>query len=209
MKRIGLFGGSFDPVHTGHLQLARTALDHLRLDELRWIPTGQAWQKQGAHAPGDDRAAMVLAAIAGEPRFVLERCEIDRVGPSYTIDTLRELQVRDPQAEWFLVIGQDQYANLHTWKDWPDVIARVTLAVAGRDQASPEVRDTPLVGTPHRVVPLPMPPLPVSATAIRAELARGVAATSLPDTLVPPAVASYIARHGLYQKTPTPSHPRS
>lgn len=209
MKRIGLFGGSFDPVHTGHLQLARTALDHLQLDELRWVPTGQAWQKQGAHAAAEDRAAMVLCAIAGEPRFALERCEIDRVGPSYTIDTLRELQAREPQADWFLIIGQDQYANLHTWKDWPQVIAHATLAVAARDQALPDVRDTPLGRVPHRVVQLPMPPVPVSATAIRAELARGVDATVLAESLVPPAVASYIARHGLYQKTPTPSHLRS
>lgn len=209
MKRIGLFGGSFDPVHRGHLQLARTALDHLQLDELRWIPTGQAWQKQGARAPADDRAAMVLAAIADEPRFKLERCELDREGPSYTIDTLNALQTRDPQAQWFLVIGQDQYANLHTWKDWPSVIARVTLAVAARDQALPDVRNTPLGAAPHRVVQLPMPAVPVSATAIRAELARGTPATLLSDSLVPPAVASYIARHGLYRKTPTPSHLRS
>jgi len=209
LKRIGLFGGSFDPVHVGHLQLARTALDHLQLDELRWIPTGQAWQKQGAHAASEDRAAMVQAAIVDEPRCLLERCEIDRIGPSYTIDTLRELQALEPHAEWFLIIGQDQYANLHTWKDWQEVIARATLAVASRGQALPDVHDTPLGRTPHRVVQLPMPPVPVSATAIRAELARGVLATSLPDTLVPPAVASYIARHGLYRKIPPPSHLRS
>lgn len=206
MKRIALYGGSFDPVHTAHLALARTALDHLQLDELRWIPTGHAWQKQGAHASAEHRAAMVAAAIEGEPRFLLERCELDRQGPSYTIDTLHELQASNPGADWYLVLGQDQYQNLTTWKAWQDLVAQVTLAVAGRGgQAS----GSPLAGHPHRVVHLPMPPMPVSATEIRARLAAGTPAAALAPALVPPAVASYIARLGLYRSLPTPSPPRS
>jgi nicotinate-nucleotide adenylyltransferase len=212
VKRVGLLGGSFDPVHVGHLTLAHTALTHLQLDELRWVPAGHAWQKQGAQTSGEHRAAMVAAAIADEPQFVLDRCELDRAGPSYTIDTVRQLQAQQPDAQWTLVIGQDQYANLHTWKDWPELLSRVSLAVAGRDDALPDVRDTPLGTTPHRVVQLPMPAVPVSASAIRARLAAGQSALSLADSpfpLVPPAVASYIARHGLYLPPTTPSLPRS
>jgi nicotinate-nucleotide adenylyltransferase len=209
LKRIGLFGGSFDPVHLGHLALARTALAHLQLDELRWVPSGQSWQKGPAHAGAEDRAAMVQAAIAGEPRFVLERCEIERSGPSYTIDTLRTLQAGSPGASWFLVIGQDQYANLHTWHEWQALLGLATIAVAARDTVMPDVSNTPLAHTAHQVVHLPMPAVPVSATILRQQLAAGQPATELASTLVPPAVASYIARHGLYPAIPTPSHLRS
>ena len=100
-RRIGLFGGSFDPVHVAHLALARQALDELRLDELRWIPVGHAWQKARAMTPAAHREAMLKLAIAGEPRFVLDRREIERPGPSYTVDTVRELQAAEPNAEWF------------------------------------------------------------------------------------------------------------
>src|SRR5205814_1654681 len=96
-------------------------------------------------APIPDRQAMVMAAIAGEPRFTLENCELWRSGPSYTIDTVRELQAAEP-ADWFLVIGQDQYANFHTWHEWRELLARVTLAVASRDGAAPQ----PDAARPHR-----------------------------------------------------------
>lgn len=206
MTRIGLYGGSFDPVHNAHLALARTALDHLQLDELRWLPAGRAWQKQGAHASGDDRAAMVAAAIEGEPRFVLDRQEIERSGPSYTIDTVRALQAQRPGATWFLIIGQDQYRNLPSWKDWTALLETVTLAVAGRDDAPVDVSGTALETTPHRRVLLPMPPMPHSASDIRARLADGASPHTLAPSLVPPAVASYIARHHLYGP---PRHPTS
>lgn len=199
MKRIGLYGGSFDPVHNAHLALARTALDHLALDEVRWVPTGQAWQKQGARAGGADRVAMLAAALEGEPRFVLDRQEIDRAGPSYTIDTVRALQASQSAAHWFLIIGQDQYRNLPTWKDWPSLLAAVTLAVACRDGEAPDPGGAPLAATPHRLVRLPMPPMAHSSSDIRTRLAKGAEPSSLAPSLVPPAVASYIARHRLYQ----------
>src|SRR5512141_1824995 len=121
MKRIGLLGGSFDPPHNAHVALARSAMEHLMLDELRWVPAGVQWQKQRELAPVADRQAMVTLAIAGEPRFVLENCELWRSGPSYTIDTVLELQAAEP-ADWFLVIGQDQYANLITWHRWQQLV---------------------------------------------------------------------------------------
>ena len=96
MKRVGLFGGSFDPVHNAHVALATTALAQLGLDELRWIPAGQPWQKARRLAAAADREAMVRLAIAGEPRFVLDRVELRRSGPTFTLDTVRELVAAEP-----------------------------------------------------------------------------------------------------------------
>ena len=196
-RRVGLFGGSFDPVHNAHVALARTALAQLALDAVWWIPAGRAWQKAGAGADGEHRAAMVELAIAGEPRFRLERCELDRAGPSYTIDTVRELQRRAPATAWTLILGQDQYAGLATWHEWRELVSCVTLAVAGRAGAAQQA-GAALAAVPHRVVVLDMPPMAVSATALRERIIRGddIAA------LVPPAVARYIDRHHLYRGTP-------
>jgi nicotinate-nucleotide adenylyltransferase len=188
---IGLFGGTFDPPHNAHLALARAALDALQLDELRWIPAGQPWQKARAITPAVHREAMVRAAIAGEPRFVLERCELERSGPSYMVDTVRQLQGRVPGAQWFLVLGADQIAGLHTWHDWRTLLGRVTLAVANRPGEHPPL-DPEVQRWARRVVPLPL--IDVSATEIRARRARGLPI----DSMVPPAVAGYIETHALY-----------
>ena len=194
-RKIGLFGGSFDPVHQAHLALARQARDELQLDELRWLPAGQPWQKARPMTPAAQRVAMLQLAIAGEPRFVIERCELDRAGPSYTLDTVRELQDREPGAHWFLVIGADQYRNLHTWHGFEQLLQRVALAVAQRpgseaDDVDPRVRAA-------RCLPLALTPLQVSASDIRARVAAGREISAL----VPPAVALYIRQHGLYRGT--------
>lgn len=193
-RRVGLFGGSFDPVHNGHVALARLALAHLALDRVVWIPVGHPWQKARRLAPADHRLAMVRAAVADEPRFLVDDCEIRRPGPSYTLETVHELRARWPGVqEWFLVLGQDQYAGLPTWHGWQDLVQCVTLAVAARDARVP-VPTGALRAVPHRLEVLPLPAWPVSSTLVRQRLA----AAQDVDALVPPAVAHYIACHRLY-----------
>ena len=195
MKRIGLFGGSFDPVHNAHVALAKEALERLPLDELRWVPAGQPWQKTRQLMSPAHREAMVNLAIAGEPRFKLEPCELRRAGPSYSIDTVRELQAAAPApAEWFLVLGQDQYAHFSSWHEWQALLRLITLAVAGRAGDEPRAPDD-VAALPHRIVTLPLPAMAVSSSEVRERLARG---TGIAD-LVPPAVARYIDLNHLYR----------
>ena len=191
-RRVGLFGGSFDPVHNAHVGLARTALDQLALDELRWIPVGRPWQKRRRLASAADREAMVRLAIAGEPRFVLDRIELRRRGPTFTLDTVRELVAAEPGRQWFLILGQDQYAGLHTWRDWRELLGLVTLAVADRPGAALAVN--PLIAAAEHRVAVRLPMMNVSSTEIR----RRVAAGEPIADLVPEAVARYIEAHRLY-----------
>ena len=193
--RIGIFGGSFDPVHNAHVALARLALAELALDELRWVPAGQPWQKARSMTPALHREAMVRLAIEGVPQFVLERCELERDGPSYTLDTVLTLQAREPEATWFLVIGQDQYAAFHTWHGWQELLGRITLAIANRPDA-PLAADAQVLQVPHAAVSLPM--MDVSSTDIRERIHAGLTVADL----VPPAVARYIDHHHLYQGPP-------
>ena len=191
MKRIGLFGGSFDPVHNAHVVLAVTALEQIKLDEVRWIPVGQPWQKTRALADAADREAMVRLAIAGEPRFVLDRSELRRRGASFTLDTVREFVAAEPGAQAFLILGQDQYSSLHTWRDWRELLALVTLAIANRPGAVLAV-NTQIARVEHQAVLLPM--MDVSSTEVRRRVAAGESIAGL----VPDTVASYIEQHRLY-----------
>jgi nicotinate-nucleotide adenylyltransferase len=195
-------GGSFDPVHVAHVALATTALAHLALDEVRWVPVGQAWQKARALAPADHRLAMLQAATAHEPRFVVDPIEVNRPGPSYTLDTVCALQANvgdnaQLAAQWFLIIGQDQLANLPTWHGWQALLSRVTLAVACRGHQAPVAPDA-LIAAPHQMVTLPLSPLDTSSTDIRARLARGADPRTLSPRLLCAGVADYIANHQLY-----------
>jgi nicotinate-nucleotide adenylyltransferase len=194
MRRVGLFGGSFDPVHNAHVALATRALAELGLDEVRWIPVGQPWQKARRLSSAADREAMVRLAIAGEPRFLVDTIELRRPGVTYTLDTVRELSAAEPGNEWVLILGQDQYATLHTWHDWRELVARVTLAIAKRPGvAAPNAQ---IAEVAHQMVSLPM--MDISSTEVRRRVAAGESIANL----VPPAVASYIERRRLYRRSP-------
>ncbi|WP_418319506.1 nicotinate-nucleotide adenylyltransferase [Piscinibacter sakaiensis] len=197
-RRIGLFGGSFDPVHLGHLALAHSALDDLALDELRWLPAGRPWQKGGLQASGEQRAEMLRLAIGdpqhGDARFRIETCEIERQGPTFTIDTVLALQQQQPGFDWLLLIGQDQHAKLQTWHRWRELLALVRLAVAVRPGATVAV-DPEVAAFGFEA--LAMPPNPLSSTLLR----KRVAAREPITDLVPAAVAGYIDSNRLYRGT--------
>ncbi|TSE19944.1 Nicotinate-nucleotide adenylyltransferase [Tepidimonas alkaliphilus] len=192
-RRVGVFGGAFDPPHRVHRALARLALRHLGLDALHVIPTGHAWHKARALSPAAHRLAMCRLAFARLPGVVIDPCELARPGPSYTADTLAELRARHPQAQLLLLIGADQWRALPTWHRWRDVLALATPVVAARPGAT--LADSPL-GAPPRT--LPWPARDMSSTAVRAAAAAGADVAAL-ATLVPAAVARYIVRHGLYR----------
>nr|WP_295076010.1 nicotinate-nucleotide adenylyltransferase [uncultured Roseateles sp.] len=198
--RTGLFGGSFDPVHLAHLSLAHCALAQLQLDQLLWLPAGRPWQKTGRGlASPEHRRAMVALMVAGEPRFAVDDSELVRDGASFTIDTVRGRLAAHPGEELFLVIGQDQFARLHTWREWRALVGLVTVAVAARAgqeiQASAEMlaEEPALLQKVHK---LAMPELCISSTQVREMAARAEDIRPL----VGNAVAGYIAQHRLYSE---------
>ncbi len=199
VRRIGLLGGSFDPPHLAHLALGQLAFQALALDELRWLPAGAPWQKAGrVMASPAHRAAMLAALLGGAPGHVVDTRELDRSGPTYTIDTVRELQAELPGADWFFILGQDQYARFDTWRGWPELLQRLTLAVAGRDGQAP-TPPAALAAMPHRVVALPLPRQDIAASDIRRQLAAGASAAAIAP-LVGAAVAGYIDQHQPYPR---------
>jgi nicotinate-nucleotide adenylyltransferase len=198
MRQAGLFGGSFDPPHLAHRALAQAALVQLALEELVWLPARQSPHKAGpTGASGADRVAMLQALVDGEPRFSIDPRELVRPGPSYTVETLRELHAEQPGTRWWLVIGQDQYAKFDTWHAWREILALAGLAVAARD-GEPVLAAPSLAEVPHDVRIVELPPMPHSATTAREHAASGLDIT----TLVGAPVARYIADHHLYRVAP-------
>jgi nicotinate-nucleotide adenylyltransferase len=204
LQRIGVFGGAFDPPHNMHLALARTALQQLQLDALYVFPTGHAWHKSRTLSPAVHRLAMAQLAFGDIPKVVVDPREIRREGPTYTIDTLNELRAEQPQAELFLLMGEDQAARLPSWHGWRDIVQAAIISVALRADSTsasspfkpesvPEFAPESL--PPGRFQALHLPPMALSATDIRhrAATSQGIA------HLVPEGVARYIDQHHLYQ----------
>jgi nicotinate-nucleotide adenylyltransferase len=186
---VGLFGGSFDPIHHGHLIVGRAVAETLGLDELRFMPAGEQPFKRGRHvASAGQRAAMVALAVAGESGLAVERCEVDRPGPSYTVDTLRELRRREPGQDFTLVVGADATRELGQWREAEALPALARIVAVARPGAPRP--DSTLV---ERVVEVPA--VDLSATQIRRRVAEGRSIRYL----VPDAVAAFIATHGLYR----------
>jgi nicotinate-nucleotide adenylyltransferase len=188
MRSIGLLGGSFDPVHHGHLIVGRVAVEALKLDELRFVPAREQPFKRGRHAaPAADRAAMLELAVAGMPGFGIERIELDRPGPSYTVDTLLALRAREPGCELTLLLGADAAAELDAWHRAKELPGLARIVVFARPGA-------PVPASPLISGAIEVPALEISATEIRRRTRAG-----LPIRYwVPDAVAEYVARHRLY-----------
>jgi nicotinate-nucleotide adenylyltransferase len=185
---IGLFGGSFDPVHHGHLIVARVAAEALGLAELRFVPAREQPFKLGRHqAAPEHRAAMLDLAVAGESGFAVERLELDRPGPSYTVDTLRALRERHPSQPLTLLLGADAAAELEKWRSAAELPGLARIVVFARPGTA--VPRSPLI---ERSVAVPA--VDISATGIRQRAREG---RSL-RYWVPDAVAGYIIRHRLY-----------
>ena len=195
-RRTGIFGGAFDPPHRAHRALLESAMAELSLDAVQVIPTGQAWHKTRTLTAAAHRLAMAELAFGDLPGVQVDAQEIERNGPSYTIDTLRGMAADKPGAELFLMMGADQAAALTQWRDWQELVQAATICVADREDAS---MASALFDAerqfPGRFYHLKMPALTISATQIRAT----IAARQPVDTLVSDAVARYIADHHLYQ----------
>jgi nicotinate-nucleotide adenylyltransferase len=195
-QKVGLFGGAFDPPHRTHVALAEAAIAQWGLDLLHVVPTGQAWHKQRALTPALHRLEMCRLAFADVYRALVDDRETRRSGPTFTIDTLQELQQQYPQAQLYLVMGEDQARALSTWHRAEELGRAAIICVASRagadDAASPADRSHPLHGSPHQRLQLPTSPL--NATEIRDLLARGHSVAPL----VFESVARYIDQHHLY-----------
>ena len=190
-RRIGLFGGTFDPPHVGHLVTAVNVRHALRLDRLLLVVANDPWQKGDQQvSPAADRLAMVEAAVRGVPGLEASRLEIDRGGVSYTADTLADLKTSDPSADLFLVLGSDAAALLPTWERVGEVRRLASLVVVTRPGAE---ACRPPEGWEHRVVEVPR--LEVSSTDLRARAADGRPL----DYLVPDAVVRVVRERRLYQ----------
>ena len=211
---IGLLGGSFDPIHRGHLQLARDALEQLALAEVRFIPAGQPWQK-GPLTAAEHRARMVQLAIANEPRFALDMHEIERGGVTYTIDTLRGLRLGFPDRPLVLIMGSDQFARFDTWRDWQQIaeLAHIAIAQRAATQVQSSASMQPMLNARRgeaaslarqpggSIVEFAMTPIDASATEVR-HLLREPASAEREQRLsamVPAIVLNYIRQHHLYR----------
>ena len=197
--RLGLLGGTFDPVHRGHLTLARAGRDELGLDEVLFLPAGQPWRKAGRMiASNEHRLAMLERALEGEAGFQVSRLELERPGPSYTADTLEALRDDRPEDELFSLLGEDALIDLPNWARPQRILELARLAVARRADSSPEALEEVerrLPGLGGRVIWLKMPAVAVSATEIRERVRGGQPIGGL----VPATVQEYIRKQGLYR----------
>ncbi|MDX2167324.1 MAG: nicotinate-nucleotide adenylyltransferase [Deltaproteobacteria bacterium] len=213
--RVGVFGGTFDPIHLGHLRCAEEARELLRLDRVLFIPLADPPHKTRRITPAAHRLAMVKLAIRDQPAFRASSIELQRRGKSYTIDTLRALRARLPNARTTLLVGLDAFREIDTWKDWRTLLgltdiavwsrppgrigaARTLLPVAARGDFCYGTSQSELVhDTGTRIRFLTVTALDISASAIRQRIQRGRSVRYL----VPASVERYLQRVGLYRKS--------
>ncbi len=199
-KRIGVFGGAFDPPHNAHLALAKTALVELELDALHVIPTGQAWHKPRTLSAPEHRLNMARLAFGDMPRVLVDDREIKRAGPTFTIDTLQALQAENPGAQLYLMMGADQFSAFRQWHQWQKILQIAIICIAARPRFDGSEGQFDSLKQPEmRLLTLQMPEMAVSATQIRQLIAGGLGENAGLPNLLPSAVASYSAQHQLYK----------
>lgn len=200
MIRVGLLGGTFNPPHDGHLRIAELAWQHLGLDQLRFVPAAQPPLKDTPGPAPELRARLLALALQGRP-WTVDRSELERSGPSYTVDTLVALAEREPEAAWILLLGRDQAAAFEAWRRPERILQLASLAVAGRPGNRLDL--PPLLrgrtrpawsGAPGEVVALPSTGLALSSRALRAALAAGESPAG-----IPPQVLAAIRAEGMYR----------
>jgi nicotinate-nucleotide adenylyltransferase len=195
-RRIGIMGGTFDPIHHGHLVAAEEARWQFRLDQVLFIPTGQPWQKPVGVSPAEDRYLMTVIATASNPAFAVSRLEVDTPGPTYTVDTLRRLHAELPEGTGLLFIGgADLLQQLLTWKEPEQVLELAELIAASRPDFDVDEVVQRVPGAAGRVHRMEIPALAISSSDIRARVARGAPI----EYLVPEGVARYIEKRALYR----------
>ncbi|WP_279403072.1 nicotinate-nucleotide adenylyltransferase [Arthrobacter sp. JCM 19049] len=194
--RLGVMGGTFDPIHNGHLVAASEVAAEYDLDEVVFVPTGEPWQKADRKVtPAEQRYLMTVIATASNPRFTVSRVDIDREGPTYTIDTLRDLRAERPTAELFFITGADAMSQIMSWKNADELWNQAHfVGVTRPGHPMPEVAQS-------SASELEIPALSISSTDCRARVGQGKPVWYL----VPDGVVQYIAKYGLY----TESQPES
>lgn len=191
-RKIGVMGGTFDPIHHGHLVAASEVADRFGLDEVVFVPTGQPWQK-GSHtvSPAEERYLMTVVATASNPRFSVSRVDLDRDGPTYTVDTLRDLRVTRPDAALFFITGADALGAILSWHKLDELFDLAHFV--GVTRPGYELADAHL---PDGAVTLvEVPAMAISSTDCRRRVAEGRPVWYL----VPDGVVQYIAKRGLYR----------
>jgi nicotinate-nucleotide adenylyltransferase len=192
-KRLGIMGGTFDPIHHGHLVAASEVGHYFGLDEVIFVPTGQPWQKHDRTvSPGEDRYLMTVIATASNPRFSVSRVDIDRPGETYTIDTLRDLRVqRGPDAEFFFITGADALARMISWRDAAELFTLAHFVGCTRPGHQLSISDLP----DGQVSLVEIPALAISSTECRQRVRDGQPIWYL----VPDGVVQYISKRRLYR----------
>ncbi|MFC7493646.1 MULTISPECIES: nicotinate-nucleotide adenylyltransferase [unclassified Nocardioides] len=198
-RRVGVMGGTFDPIHHGHLVAASEVQAWFDLDEVVFVPTGAPWQKaQRVVTPAEHRYLMTVVATASNPRFTVSRVDIDRQGPTYTIDTLRDLRAQLPDADLYFITGADALAEIFTWRDAGELFELAQFV--GCTRPGYTMDDQTLAKIPSdRVTMVEIPALAISSTECRDRTRRGEPVWYL----VPDGVVQYIAKHHLYPKEET------
>jgi nicotinate-nucleotide adenylyltransferase len=196
--RLGVLGGTFDPVHAGHLVLAEQAREQLRLERVLWVPAGDPWRKAGETvSAAEHRVAMVRLAIGGNETFEVSTAELDRPGPTYTVDTLHQLHGEYAAEELYFLLGLDALHDLPNWHQPAELLRLALLGVAQRGDGHPypEELERLLPGLGERVRWVEMPRLDISGTELRRRASQGHTLRYL----VPAAVEAYIQEHNLYR----------